>query len=144
MLTTLEANGQIDNTLIFLMGDNGAPLKIHKTDAPGGGPGWDGSLNDPLNGEKGMLAEGGIRTPFVCQWKGTLPGGQVFREPVIALDAMATALAVAGCPDPSLDGVNLVPFLTGEDIQDAAQGTLLAVVVAERHPKGALEVSAFA
>ncbi|MEM9367269.1 MAG: sulfatase-like hydrolase/transferase [Planctomycetota bacterium] len=116
MVSTLEERGLLENTLIFLMGDNGAPLKIHKEDAPGGGPGWDGSLNDPLNGEKGMLSEGGIRTPFVCQWKGTLPSGQVFRKPVMALDAMATALAVAGCPDASLDGVNLIPFLKGDDV----------------------------
>ena len=29
-------------TILFFIGDNGAPLKIHKLDAPGGGPGWDG------------------------------------------------------------------------------------------------------
>jgi uncharacterized sulfatase len=38
------------NTLIFYIGDNGAPLKIHKLAAPGGGPGWDRSLNEPMNG----------------------------------------------------------------------------------------------
>ncbi|MCA8986598.1 MAG: sulfatase-like hydrolase/transferase [Planctomycetaceae bacterium] len=112
ILATLRRNGLEENTLIFIISDNGAPLKIHKLDAPGGGPGWDGSLNDPMNGEKGMLTEGGIRVPFVVHWKGTIPGGQVYSQPVITLDVAATSCAVAGLPeDPSLDGVNLLPYL---------------------------------
>lgn len=115
LLGTLRKLGLEENTLIFLISDNGAPLKIHKLDAPGGGPGWDGSLNTPMNGEKGMLTEGGIRTPFVVYWKDTLPAGLVFSHPVISLDVAATANALAGLPDdPALDGVNLVPYLTGE------------------------------
>lgn len=115
IVATLKKHDLEENTLIFLIGDNGAPLKIHKIDAPGGGPGWDGSLNDPMNGEKGMLTEGGIRVPFVVSWKGTIPAGQVCSHPVIALDAGATACAIAGLPDdPQLDGVNLLPYLKGE------------------------------
>ena len=115
IVATLRQYGLEENTLIFYIGDNGAPLKIHKLDAPGGGPGWDGSLNDPLNGEKGMLSEGGIRVPFVVSWKGHLDGGQVYDQPVISLDVAATAVALAGLPeDPKLDGVNLIPFLNKE------------------------------
>ncbi len=113
---TLEKCGLAENTLIFIVGDNGAPLKIHKVDAPGSGPGWDGSLNDPMNGEKGMLTEGGIRVPYIVHWKGTIPGGQIYSHPVITLDVAATANALAGLPDaPELDGVNLIPYLTGEN-----------------------------
>ncbi|MEM8913840.1 MAG: sulfatase-like hydrolase/transferase, partial [Planctomycetota bacterium] len=112
---TVDRVGVRKDTLIFVMSDNGAPLKIHKLDAPGGGPGWDGSLNDPMNGEKGMLTEGGVRVPFVVHWEGTIPGGQVYRHPVITLDVAATACALAGLPaSDDLDGVNLIPFLTGE------------------------------
>ena len=115
IMSTLRRQGLEENTLIFLIGDNGAPLKIHKLDAPGGGPGWDGSLNDPLNGEKGMLAEGGIRVPFVVYWKDRIDGGRVYPHPVISLDVAATATAQAGLPvDPTLDGVNLIPYLRGE------------------------------
>lgn len=113
---TLRKTGLREQTLIFYIGDNGAPLKIHKLDAPGGGPGWDGSLNDPLNGEKGMLTEGGMHVPFVVCWPGTIPGGQVYQHPVSALDVAATAAALANvaAKPGDLDGVNLIPHLTGQ------------------------------
>jgi hypothetical protein len=39
----------------------------------------------------------------------------VYDPPVISLDVAATATALAGlAPDPALDGVNLVPYLTGQ------------------------------
>lgn len=122
--STLKKHGLTEKTLIFLIGDNGAPLKIHKTDSPldGDAGGWDGSLNTPLNGEKGMLAEGGMHVPFLIAWPGTIPGGQVYEHPVSALDVAATAVKVAGALAPedaakaaaTLDGVNLLPYLTGE------------------------------
>lgn len=112
---TLERLGLRENTLIFFISDNGAPLKIHKQDQPDL-RGWDGSLNDPLLGEKGMLTEGGIRVPFVISWPGMIPAGQVYEHPVSSLDVAATAVAVAGveAPDDELDGINLLPYLTGE------------------------------
>ena len=101
----LKQMGQEQNTLIFFIGDNGAPL----------GSAWDGSINLPMIGQKGMLAEGGIRTPFVAAWPGHWPGGMSCDQPVINLDVAATAVALAGLPhDPRLDGVNLAPFVTGE------------------------------
>lgn len=113
---TLQKQGLTEKTLIFYIGDNGAPLKIRKADIPGGGPGWDGSLNTPLNGEKGMLAEGGIHVPFAVTWPGAIPAGQEYEHPVSALDVAATAASLAGIEtNPGdLDGVDLIPFLTGE------------------------------
>ena len=98
-----------EKTLVFFMADNGAPLKVTKR------AGWDGSLNDPLRGEKGMLTEGGMHEPFVACWPGTIPPGQVYAQPVISLDIGATAVALAGVSvkPGELDGVNLIPFLTG-------------------------------
>lgn len=124
IMESLQEYGLEEQTLIFFIGDNGAPLKIHKQDIPGGGPGWDGSLNEPYNGEKGMLTEGGIRVPFVMSWKGTIPAGMVSDQPVISLDVVATASRLAGLPyDRRLDGANLIPFLKG-DVQAVPHPTL--------------------
>lgn len=116
--STLAKHGLTEKTLIFFIGDNGAPLKIHKIDSPlqGDAGGWDGSLNDPLNGEKGMLAEGGMHVPFLIAWPGTIPGGQVYEHPVSALDVAATAVEVANIEvkPGELDGTNLIPYLKGE------------------------------
>ena len=54
------------------------------------------SRNDPLRGFKGDMFEGGIRVPFLVQWKGKLPAGKVYREMVMGFDVHATALAAAG------------------------------------------------
>ncbi|MCA9231646.1 MAG: sulfatase-like hydrolase/transferase [Planctomycetales bacterium] len=106
-----------DNTIVFFISDNGAPLKMTKDDLPitNKRGAWNGSLNNPLNGEKGMLTEGGIRVPFIVRWRSRLPAGGIYNEPVISLDVAATALAIAEQPrDESSDGVNLMPYLTGE------------------------------
>jgi uncharacterized sulfatase len=63
-----------------------------------------------------MLSEGGISTPFLIAWPGTIPGGQVYEHPVTALDFAATASAAASIGNRGgLDGVNLLPHLTGEN-----------------------------
>ncbi|MCE2796707.1 MAG: sulfatase-like hydrolase/transferase [Planctomyces sp.] len=101
----LREQGADRRTLIFFIGDNGAPL----------GTAWDGSLNKPLAGQKGMLSEGGVRTPFVAAWPGRWPAGGVYSQPVSSLDVAATAAAAAGLrPDPQLDGVDLTPYVTGQ------------------------------
>lgn len=117
IMQSLEEYGIADNTLIFFISDNGAPLKITKEDRSLSfkGGAWDGSLNDPWVGEKGMISEGGIRVPFVVSWPAVLPKGMVYDQPVSALDVAATSVAVAGQDQAKeLDGANLVPYLTGE------------------------------
>lgn len=102
-----------DNTLIVFSSDNGAPLhglRDSPIDSDEGG--WNGSLNTPWIGEKGMLSEGGIRVPFVLRWPGKIAGGRVIDTPVSTLDIAPTALAAAGCkPSDKLDGFNLLPIL---------------------------------
>jgi arylsulfatase A-like enzyme len=110
----LEKYGIEKNTLIFFMGDNGAPYYGKRTlpvEQLKHGE-WDGSLNDPMLGEKVMIAEGGIRVPWLMCWPGTIPPGQVSAVPVSTLDIAATAMALNGLPADDLDGVNLMPLVT--------------------------------
>ena len=100
----LSETGADKDTLIFFIGDNGAPL----------GGAWNGSLNLPMRGQKGMVSEGGNRVPFVAAWPGRIPAGGVHGSPVISLDVAATAVAAAGLPaDPAHYGVDLLPRLNG-------------------------------
>ena len=111
----LNAEQLSDNTMIFFISDNGAPLGIHKLDLPidNNAGAWDGSLNDPMIGEKGMLSEGGIRVPYIVSWPGKIPAGVVSDTPVTTLDVATTSLAAAGLEIPAeLDGDDLLPSLT--------------------------------
>jgi len=102
----LAEMGQAENTLIFFMSDNGAPLNRGA---------YIGSRNDPVVGEKGMLTDGGVRIPYLAAWPGKIPGGQVIDGMVSTLDASATALAVAKASvDDWVEGVNLMPLMMGE------------------------------
>lgn len=93
-----------ESTLIFFISDNGGPTQQTS------------SRNDPLRGYKGQVWEGGIRIPFLIQWKGQLRSGRVYNQPAISLDVLPTAVAAAGGKtDAKLDGVNLLPFLSGEN-----------------------------
>ena len=106
VLARLRAEGLEEHTLIFFLSDNGGPVASN------------GSTNGPLRGTKTTTWEGGIRVPWLVQWKGQLPGGKTFDHPVMSLDIAPTALAAAGIPLPEkgkLDGVNLLPYLRGED-----------------------------
>jgi arylsulfatase A-like enzyme len=104
VLGALREHRLEEDTLIVFHSDNGGPTRATS------------SRNGPLRGFKGQVWEGGIRVPFLMQWKGRLPSGKVYEHPVIALDVHPTALAAAGVearPEWALDGVNLLPHLTG-------------------------------
>lgn len=110
---TLEAEGLSERSLIFFIGDNGAPVMP---------PQWNGSLNAPLVGEKGMLTDGGLRVPYIISWPGTLPAGRVYEHPLSSLDVARTALSQAGIDDVGpLDGVDLIPLLRAEEPPPAHQ-----------------------
>jgi len=109
VLDKVRSSNLEEETLVIFLSDNGGPTMLGTT--------INGSRNDPHRGSKRTTLEGGIRVPFVLSWKGKLPAGTVYDRPVIQLDILPTALAVAGVEvrsDWKLDGVNLLPFIHGD------------------------------
>ncbi len=103
VLEKLREQGLEENTLVFFLSDNGGPTRELT------------SSNLPLRGEKGQMYEGGLRVPFMVRWPGRVPSGGVYKEPVISLDIFPTVAAAAGIStSDQLDGVDLLPYLTGQ------------------------------
>ncbi|MFI3305756.1 MAG: sulfatase-like hydrolase/transferase [Rikenellaceae bacterium] len=113
VITNLEKQGEMDNTLIFFVSDNGG---AHNNQ----------SSNFPLKGFKGNKFEGGHRVPFFMTY-GTRYKEQRFDGLTSSLDMAATSLTLAGVDTEALerplDGVNLLPYLDGE-ITDEPHDTL--------------------
>lgn len=104
VLAALRKKGLEESTLVFFLSDNG-------------GASNNSSENGELRGVKSDLFEGGIRVPFAMQWRGTVPSGMDYEEPIISLDIMGTIAELTGveiAKERPLDGINLIPFLTGK------------------------------
>jgi arylsulfatase A-like enzyme len=104
ILNTLKDLKLEEHTIVFFLSDNGGPTNVNA------------SSNKPLRGNKGDFYDGGIRVPFAVQWKGVLPAGTKYHQPVISLDIFGTMAALNNIkPKNEIDGVNLIPFLTGKN-----------------------------
>ena len=104
VLAQVRAMGQEENTIFFFISDNGGPTSSTT------------SKNGPLRGFKMTTYEGGPRIPYLMQWKGKIPAGKTYDFPVMNLDVLPTAITAAGGKVDSawkLDGVDLIPYLTG-------------------------------
>jgi N-acetylglucosamine-6-sulfatase len=86
VLAALKARGQIDNTLVVYMGDNGFGFGEH-------------GLID-----KRTAYEWSMRVPLLMQCPAVLPGGRAVHEVVANIDIASTLLDAAGLPP--LDGVD--------------------------------------
>ncbi len=105
VMAKVRALGQEENTLVFFIADNGGPTQSTT------------SQNGPLRGYKMTTFEGGPRVPFIAQWKGRLPAGRTYDFPVLNLDVLPTIVTAAGGRldgGAKLDGVDLLPYLTGK------------------------------
>jgi arylsulfatase A-like enzyme len=115
VLAALKDNGLADNTLVIFTSDNGG---AHYIGLP--------EINKPFRGWKATFFEGGIHVPFFVSWPAKLPKGIKFDPPIGHVDIFATVAAAAGAAAPRdrvIDGVNLLPYLTGQ-VQERPHQTL--------------------
>lgn len=106
----LEKNGEVDNTIVIFMSDNGGYAT---------GSGWrDEPLytqNFPLKCGKGSAYEGGIREPMIVRWPGTVQPGTRCNDYLIIEDFYPSILEMAGIDDydvpQEIDGISFVPLL---------------------------------
>ena len=110
MMAKVDALGLAERTIFIFASDNGG---LHVLEFPG----TPSTHNTPYRAGKGYVYEGGLRDPLIVRWPGKVQAGVVQETPVIFTDLVPTLLAAAGI-DPAkttgpLDGVNLLPLLTG-------------------------------
>jgi len=100
LLAALEERGFDDNTIVVYTNDNGGEWL---------------SRGAPLFNRKQTVWEGGIRVPMLIRWPGVLPAGKVSGQVGITMDLTATFLKAANAtpPDLALEGIDLVPILSG-------------------------------
>ena len=120
LLDKLDKLGIADNTIVVFTTDNGAEVAT-----------WPDGGATPFRGEKDTNWEGGWRVPCVWRWPGVIKPGQIINEMASLQDFIPTFAAANGEPDlvekvkkgykigdttfkVHLDGVNLLPFLSGK------------------------------
>lgn len=139
----LRESGELDNTLIFFLSDNGAcqeggnlggkgdPFDVETWENTYGsaasyGMAWANASNTPFRKFKHFTHEGGLSTPLILHWPDILKHtGDWYREPAYLIDIMPTILDVAGAKYPGnfhgnpikpLSGVSLKPAFTGKPL----------------------------
>ncbi|MSR65758.1 MAG: arylsulfatase [Pedosphaera sp.] len=146
LVAALEKNGQLENTIIFFLQDNGAcaePVAHEnpesyqlKPGAPdtylGYGRNWANVCNTPFRYYKHYEHEGGISTPLVVHWPKGIPASrhnQLVREPGHLIDLMPTCVDLANAKYPGrfngtkiqpMEGVSLAPTFTGKPLKRKA------------------------
>ena len=102
VLKKLEELELEENTVVMYFSDNGPN-------------GW--RWNGGMEGIKGSVNEGGVRSPFVIQWPGKINAGKQIEKITAVQDLFPTLLDFAGIPyEPkkALDGKSIAPLLLEE------------------------------
>ncbi|MBV8290765.1 MAG: sulfatase-like hydrolase/transferase, partial [Mycobacterium sp.] len=128
LLDKLDELGVADNTIVVFTTDNGAEVMT-----------WPDGGTTPFRGEKDTNWEGGWRIPCLMRWPGVIQPGRVVNDICSLQDFLPTFAAAAGEPDlvekvktgyligdktfkVHIDGVNLLPFLSGEQHECPREG----------------------
>jgi len=117
LIATLEELGVADNTLIVFSSDNGATFN-------GGVDAEFFKSVGELRGLKGSMFEGGLRVPMIAAWPGHIAPGSTSELITGQVDMLPTFLAAANAADAipaDIDGVNLLPTLTGNGDQATSE-----------------------
>ena len=102
VLDQLINSGQIENTVVIFVSDNGGELNY-------------AANNGPYRGGKGDLYDGGIRIPGGIMWKNVIKPGQVTDTRMLLMDLFPTICELAEVtPANPLDGISFVPILKGQ------------------------------
>lgn len=102
ILNKLEELEIRENTIVIYMSDNG-PLNYR--------------FNQGLKGRKGMVDEGGVRVPFIINWKTNINKGQIIHQSLAHIDVLPTLLDLIDKEyqhKKAIDGISFKPLLQGE------------------------------
>ena len=107
LVKTLDDTKQLENTLIFVLSDNGPMMEP-----------WPDAGYTPFRGGIGSTWEGGVRVPGIVYWKGMIKPGQVSDQLFDLADLFTTSAALAGVnyqppEDEYLDGIDQTSFSAG-------------------------------
>ena len=116
LVAGLKERGELDNTLIVFLSDNGGnaesgPAGFTNGPGPIGSPqsyvllgmNWATLANTPFRRYKHFTHEGGINSPFIAHWPAGIPherNGSLEKQPGHVIDIMATAVDLAGASIP--------------------------------------------
>ena len=114
ILDAIDRLGIRDNTIVIWMSENG----------PEEGPSFFGTAGY-WRGHYFTTLEGSLRTPFLIRWPDGIDAGAVSDEMVHIADLLPTFASVAGYEVPTdriIDGVDQMPFFTGQTDKSAREG----------------------
>lgn len=117
LIAYLKASGQLDNTLIVFVSDNGAegwdftklPMAAIRNTGPVGTVGsnesytknWSQVSNVPFKSYKATPYEGGLSSPFIARLPKTIPANSLHEGVVHFVDFMPTLLEITGVSYPT-------------------------------------------
>ncbi|MGJ8630583.1 MAG: sulfatase family protein [Glaciecola sp.] len=98
VVSSLEANGLAQNTLIIVTSDNGSHWRGAEIEK------FDHLANGHFRGMKADIYEGGHRVPFIAAWPNYIPAGSRSDDNISLVDLLATFAAITGVDLPDNAG----------------------------------------